>query len=293
MGYSSVLPSRGWAGGGAVDIAIVHGSDTMIDPGERGRGDFGRLWAGLVDASAGADIYLACSSDLIHAWHAKRSTQVMFGRMRGWVRFVDSEEMAAKLRGPRALARAAARTVTRSQALIDRTSRSRGVVIADVNASGVSAEFERVGRKVAAQVPFMLARDVPTIRWRWFDQPGRAWRVRGARSTGGTLLGWAVHGAATDDGARVGEIVDLVAFEPRIARALVIDAVEQLRPSGAAVVEFDCLDPRPWSARMMARAGFLPRGVGPRVSCKVVNPVWTKAAARDSWFMTLGDTDLR
>ncbi|MEZ5102725.1 MAG: hypothetical protein R3C15_23625 [Thermoleophilia bacterium] len=132
-------------------------------------------------------------------------------------------------------------------------------------------------------------RDARYLRWRWLDPRSGDWELRGVRDRRGRLRGWAVIGE--DPWAPgFGMVADLLAPDAAALRALLRDAHRQLAARGLPRVVVPLHDPRPWAARAIRSAGFLPSGEGTRVTCKVLDErLGSAPESWSSWYLTSGD----
>ena len=85
---------------------------------------------------------------------------------------------------------------------------------ADVEVLGAvaAAEVDELAAAAAAYAACMRIRDSAYLRWRWFERAEGHVTVLSAR-TAGRLSGYAVVGVESDDGRRIGRVLDLLATD--------------------------------------------------------------------------------
>ena len=125
------------------------------------------------------------------------------------------------------------------------------------------------------------------------DRPARPALDARRGSRGDRLTGWVVYGVSPFDAPGAAHIADLLAVDHGTTRALLAFAADALESTGHDVVGFECVDPRPWSRSAWLRAGFLPRGTGPNLVFRPKTDDLIESAGRlESWYLTIGDSDL-
>jgi hypothetical protein len=158
--------------------------------------------------------------------------------------------------------------------------------------SALGPEVDRLAAESAAFARCVRIRDAAYLRWRWLEQPGGHWTIRGALASDGSLRGLSVVGLDHGDRGLTGSISDLLAPEPAVLRALLVDAVETLASHGCGAVTLLLLDPRRWAERTLLRAGFVPGDSGDAVTCRSLSAAAGEAPERrESWYLTRGDTE--
>ena len=156
------------------------------------------------------------------------------------------------------------------------------------------AEVDALAEASAEFAPCIRMRTARYLRWRWLEQPDVDWQLWAARNRAGVLRGVVAFGLdLRRDSARHGRVVDLLARDAESSRVLLMAAARELGHRGCRIISFAYQDPRPWSLRACYLAGFLPRGQGPLFSGGAQQE-WTRPLADrfESWYLTLGDTDL-
>ena len=157
--------------------------------------------------------------------------------------------------------------------------------------SQTDPSFDELAAESAGFAPAVRVRDGAYLRWRWLDAPHPQWLVRCARTRSGQLCGWAVLGdRGRDDGH--GEIVDLLARDPKAIRALLIDAYRVLRSRGCTGVSIVYHDPRPWVRHALVRSGYFPASAEAPVMVKTLSDLaGPELEQLGSWYLTAGDVD--
>ncbi|HUC37955.1 MAG TPA: hypothetical protein VMR97_12640, partial [Acidimicrobiales bacterium] len=126
---------------------------------------------------------------------------------------------------------------------------------------------------------------------RWLDRPD-PWRVVVASDVGGdpeSVIGYVAF-TVLDSQCRIG---DILAFDPTTMGALIRAVTKSSSPERPGRTIFELNDPRPWPAKVLRLAGFLPRGEGPQVSIGLTDEHLPESLVRlSSFYLTAGDTDL-
>ena len=215
---------------------------------------------------------------------------VVMGRMTQWVRWHTADAIAESWskRMPRPLRAATNLFLHIERMLVDR--RAPAVEFERVQDPG--QEFDSLAAASASFASCIRVRDARYVRWRWIDNPTGQWSVWSAWRAG-ELMGWIVTGQRRGDPPSTGRIVDLLAPDARTMRQLLSFAATDHRAAGRGLVTFELNDPRPFSRGACLRAGFLPRGIAPNVTLRILDPALKGVADRiDAWYLTMGDTDL-
>ena len=212
------------------------------------------------------------------------------GKLQQWVRWLSPSAIAtSRGRLPRS-GRSLVAVVLQAVSLLAGTHRRWEVT----RITDPGEEVDDLAARSAAFARCILRRDAAYLRWRWLDQPGGRWTMLGVRDGDGRLRGITVEGMKEGEmhgPSPVGRIGDLLADGPTATRVLLDAATRTLESNGCGIVLLDLNDPRPWSRSACVRAGFLPRGRGPNVHLAGL-PGSDAARDLDSWYLTLGDTDL-
>lgn len=266
---------------------VTSGGDWMYRPDVRGTGLSKHLLPAMFElyATAGASVEFP-SPEAFVAIERRSYAVEMLGAVPQWVRWRTGRAVqASNARVPRPLGWAASRVMA-VRARLGRRGAPGRVVVARAWAEREELDALATSRRDAARC--MRVRDGAYVRWRWQEQPDRAWWMLTARDSTGALDGWLVAGVDPDG---IGRIVDLLVGDAATLTALATAAVDALGDAGAEVVTCELLDPRPWVGAAMRRAGYADRGAGPVAVCTWVaegHPAWGK---RESWYLTRGDTD--
>lgn len=270
---------------------VGRGAELMVDPGHRNQGisHAVRMRARVAQRSHPVSIHFPAEVSFLAA-RGEDSTMRRAGRLPQWVRW----EQAGALRDdqPR-IPSSVALAATFATRLTGRLSASIPGAIScqemDAEQAGrFAAGLDELCERSKEIAPCLLRRGAHYINWRWLERPD-PWRVvlamRGHQVVDGYVAFRIVEG-----NCRIG---DLLCLDPATMRCL-LGAVGRLSAGAQprrTLIELH--DPRPWATRVLRLAGFLPRGLGPAISLKTMNPtVPSSFEALSSWYLTAGDTDL-
>jgi hypothetical protein len=270
-----------WVGGER--MVVSKGGDFMIAPEHRGR----RLHRGMRDLwkerEGKVQLGMGFPLDVTVALLRKAGSDSV-GRVPQWVAWTSPAGVRTsneKVPSPAAALVAAAGNLLR---------RLPGRTTLDEITSfdSVEGELDALADRSRDIAHCIRIRDAAYLRWRWLENPERAWRVLVARDRTATLRGFVVFG-----GSKHPRIVDVLAEDRATLRALVAGAVDRLARDGAPLVTMELNDPRPWVRGTLMRLGMLPRGIGPQVTVVPHAPrLGPKPGRLDGWFITAGDTDM-
>jgi hypothetical protein len=255
VGHQAHIPARVWVRGER--LRIGHGCDTMVIPEFRGRGGMRLLMEAFLSSDHGFDLRMSYpKGGLMERYGGGRPLGV-FGHWTRWSR------RGSGLPAPARLALGAASRAYGSLASMP----SPRLEVEDLGEPG--AAVDDLDADAAGFAPCVRVRDSAYVRWRWLEHPGPRWHVRAIRR-GGRLDGWVVYGARDEHYGRVGLVADLLARDSATTRALLHDAFVTL-----------------------LRSGFVRRPHGARVICGALSARAGGDVERlESWYLTLGDTDM-
>jgi hypothetical protein len=289
LAYSTIVFAS-WVRVGGARLFRQSFLDACVDPSMRGRGIFSRAVAyqECLEYRCDFSMHERSSRAEVRGRLARRD-QRPFGNGIRVLSRVLAPGAAARLQGGRWMtARAGAYG---AWVLGSAIATLRGRPRLEVRAASFDARYDGLFEAAAAAFDFIAERGAEFLRWR-YDDP------RGGRSVArevvdrGALVGYAVVRTA---GGRA-YLADLLALPDRrdVVEALVRDAVEVGRSSGAAVI--DCWLPRRHLYRAaLQRGGFIDRGDAGvsyhpvQASDQQLAPI---AGPRARLHYTLGDTDL-
>jgi hypothetical protein len=279
VGHLASSPFPTWVDGRR--LRGVLGGDLMVAERYQGRGGMRLLFQAL-EVSHDFDLRLGFTSEMATP-RVQRYGSRLLGTLPTWTHRLRPTRpglgRARPLVGAGLRAASFAATRPRPRLLVERL-------------AALGSEVDRVAAESAAFARCVRIRDADYLRWRWLEQPGGHWTIRGALASDGTLRGLSVLGLDHGDRGLTGSISDLLAPEPAVLRALLVDAVQTLAPHGCGVVALPLLDPRPWARRTLLRAGFLPRDGADAITCRSLSAAAGEAPERrESWYLTRGDTE--
>jgi hypothetical protein len=280
-GHHAHVPGRVWVQG--AEHRIGSGCDMMVAPEARGRGGMRSLVDAFLSSAHGFDVRMNFPTERAAELMQRYGGGHVLGTIQQWTRWVErgtSLPTAARL---------ALTATTRVRGRIASVRRPP-LPVEDLGEPG--GEVDQLAGDAAGFARCIRIRDAPYLRWRWLEHPSRSWRVRAVRE-GSRLRGYAVFGVAEEAYGRIGLVVDLLARDEAATRALLLDAFDVLAAEGCSSVVCDYHDSRPWAERAMTRSGFVPRPHGPRVLAGALSESVGSVPERlDSWYLTLGDTDM-
>jgi len=262
------------------------GGDLMVDPAHRGRGISKLLRGAERPPTRALSIHFPRGN--IPPLKSRR-----IGRLTQWVRW----EQPTALRedapwlpvGVSRVAVAATRVAARGASFRHR--RIRCCELSPENFAGEEAALDALDLRSGVIAPFVMRRDAAHVRWRWLDRPD-PWRVVVASDVGGdpeSVIGYVAF-TVLDSQCRIG---DILAFDPATMGALIRAVTKSSSPERPGRTLFELNDPRPWPAKVLRLAGFLPRGEGPQVSVRLTDERLPESLVRlSSFYLTAGDTDL-
>jgi hypothetical protein len=243
------------------------------------------------DRTTTYDISLGFPREEAIAVSMKRYQARAFGTMPQWVRWHNAGAVrASNARIPMVLAAlvpAATRAVASFSALGRGRASPQEVTELDPTLRASLDQLAERTRRIAALI---RRRDAAYLQWRWFDQPGRPWRMAITQDASGAVTGMVVYGLDLEE-RDLGRVVDLLALDSSTTTVLVSHAADRLARAGAGRTVCELIDGRPWVPRAMRRAGFANRGVGPEM-ISVPTPRGAIPGEPHSFYLTFGDTDL-
>ena len=177
-----------------------------------------------------------------------------------------------------------------------RTRRPAGLEVREVDS--FDDRFDTLWEEISGQYSIQLVRDRAFLEWRFAQRPDTDYTILAAEGEGARLRGYAVLSSGEMFGLRVGFILDLAAAGNDAASALVRHALQGFREQNVDAA--GCLMlPHTWQYKVLRRAGFV---VAPKrvIHKEFYFGVQVKASAlpdelvnrRESWFLTLADTDV-
>jgi GNAT superfamily N-acetyltransferase len=263
---------------------VMLGGEVMVLPQYQRRGGMGMLIkAALVIADDHADVWIGFATDQAARLSCANVGGSVIGRLPTWLVW---PKRVPRLPAP--LGVLVARLLAGWRAIVF------GLLpCADVEVLGAvaAAEVDELAAAAAAYSVCMRVRDSAYLRWRWFERPEGHVTVLGAR-TAGRLSGYAVVGVESDDGRRIGRVLDLLASDKASLRGLLRRSLSDLTGEGCEVVTCDYLDPRPWPRSVLRLAGFT-RRPGKAITALCTSPdVGAAPELLESWYFTRGDTDV-
>jgi hypothetical protein len=281
VGHQAHIPAHVWVRGER--LRIGHGCDTMVVPEFRGRGGMRLLMEAFLSSDHGFDLRMSYPNEYSGGLMERYGGGRPLGALGHWARW---SRRGSGLRGP---ARVVIGAASRAYGSLASMPRPR-LEVEDLGEPG--AEVDDLDADAAGFAPCVRVRDAAYVRWRWLEHPGPRWRLRAVRREG-RLEGWVVYGAREERYGRVGLVADLLARDAATTRALVQDAFVTLAAEGCPSVTCQCVDPRSWAGRALLRSGFVRRPHGARVICGALSPRAGGGVERlESWYLTLGDTDM-
>jgi GNAT superfamily N-acetyltransferase len=154
--------------------------------------------------------------------------------------------------------------------------------------------FEQFFQKMSSQVPFMVAKDLSFLQWRYSPASPHATRELAVATDGnGTMIGYVVIYASKDVGHQ-GQIFDLQVLpgHRKAADLLLGHAIRRLRAQGAWVVYYHCLSsPFTIPSETLEEMGFKARG-GHRVLVKFRDQQKSEVAQhQQNWNYSFGDSE--
>jgi hypothetical protein len=279
VGHLSSSPFPTWVDGRRLSTAV--GGDLMVAERYQGRGGM-RLLFQKLEVSQDFDLRLSFTSEMATP-RIQRYGSRLLGTLPSWTHRLRPTRpglgRARPLEGAALRAVSLVATRPRPRLLVERLAE-------------LGPEVDRLAAESAAFARCVRIRDAAYLRWRWLEQPGGHWTIRGALAADGSVRGVSVLGLDHGDRGLTGSISDLLAPEPAVLRALLVDAVQTLAQHGCGAVTLVLLDPRPWSRRTLLRAGFLPGDTGDAITCRSLSAAAGEAPERrESWYLTRGDTE--
>lgn len=257
VGHYSATPLRLRLG--HRDLAVVHGSDSMVASDFRGRG-----------------VMTAICREAHQAWAAGGTSLLLTLPTQNWVKLNDRVGYRATfdlgwlwrpLRPSALLPRRMRRVGSREDGAarewnrlgrggLERAGGGGGVEVSPVDSPG--PEFDSLWEAVKGRYEALVVRDREWLRYRFVTAPAFDYRILLAR-VGSRPVGYLVYRLMPGDEGPGAWIADLfTAPDDRAARAALLRAAfGELRRSGAADVRIYAADPP--LARELKRAGFLQR----------------------------------
>lgn len=287
VGHVAVERGTFWVDG--TERAVVMGADFMVHPRHRGLHLTNYFWRPILRLYEQVDINIAFpAATSMRMAQRLDAVDALLGEIPQWLWWANAAAVRKDRPGLPLAVAAAVAAGCRFLVATANHPRTAAIESIDVIDAGLAGELDELSIAVARTVRCVRHRTGGYLRWRWREQPGRSWTMLGSRDRDGRLNGFAVCGRIGDRG----RIVDLLALDAGTQRRLVASAISELHAVGCDRVSIELLDPRPWSARSLRRAGLLRRGRGPQIMVNHAKPAVRDAAlARESWYLTIGDTD--
>jgi hypothetical protein len=175
--------------------------------------------------------------------------------------------------------------------------KAKGIVIREV--TSFSEAVDDFWKRASKPHKIISVRDRKYLNWRYFECPGRTYRVLIAEDTG-ILVGYLVHRVFEKDGLKMGGIMDVLVEPGRrdVLHALLGRGISALREQEVdAVMSLMQRDDFYYPA--LQRWGFakVPERLNPRafnLVCRVLEAGLPKGEffTPENWFITLGDFDV-
>lgn len=147
-------------------------------------------------------------------------------------------------------------------------------------------EFTLFSRLLAPRMGVCGDRSAEYLNWRFMQHPKRRYQLVTARKDG-RLCGFLIYHRDGEDAA----IVDLLAEEDRVVKAILIEAIAVLRRSGAHTVSAPFLKSHP-GQEVLKDCGFQPRESTPVMTLSLP---WAanhgSGPSADRWYLTHGDRE--
>ena len=110
----------------------------------------------------------------------------------------------------------------------------------------IESDFDDLWSVAAGEIPFVFARDAPTLTWRYKDDPLIRHTLIAARDLDGTLMGYTALCLVQRGEIRIGKIMDLFCAPsraPRVVNALLPAVLHHFRVVGADLISSKGLHP--------------------------------------------------
>jgi hypothetical protein len=149
-------------------------------------------------------------------------------------------------------------------------------------------EVENLFHEVRSGFDVILDRSRVYLNWRFRKNP-ETYTLLGARTKVGKLAGYLVYKVDRRRRLRIGRLVDYLARDEEIFRALLDESLDRLKREGADLAT--CWAPRknPYGS-VLRRRGFLPQRRVPVVLHR--HPAWKDVFKRElRWHFTMADSD--
>jgi GNAT superfamily N-acetyltransferase len=252
VGLIALVPTR--LRSGSAEVLGYQAIDTAVHPSCRGRGLFVRTGelAQDPDGLGGEVIWGFPNANAAPGW---------YGRL-GWTNFGQVPLLMRPLRGSFLLGRLHPRLSALNLPLIRRRTSSAEIY---TDAVRLSADFDKLWRRVAPQLGTAVDRSGDWLRWRLVDKPGSNYRCVGKKSPAGDLEAFVATKLADKHGGRlcyVMEVTSTLDHQRDLTRILLGELSVAAR-SGAEVALAWCAKSTP-TYRAYRKAGFLPVPPGMR-----------------------------
>lgn len=150
-------------------------------------------------------------------------------------------------------------------------------------------EADQLYARCATHWNASAVRDALFLNWRFVEHPRQRYRISGFRS-GAELRGYAVQRPGNELGPRLALLLDWLVLpgDEEAAEALLADALEGARASGAQALAASFPEWSPWSLWFQER-GFLHHPSAHVQVLRGATPRYDMLWLRDNWWTTLAD----
>jgi Acetyltransferase (GNAT) domain len=147
-------------------------------------------------------------------------------------------------------------------------------------------EFTQAFRQWRPRMGTCADRTAEHLNWRFLQHPQRRYQLLTARKEG-RLCGYLIYYWAGEDGT----VVDLLAEEDHVCKALLFETIAILRSCGASTLSAPFLSSHV-GRRVFEDCGFQPRESSPVIVLKLPWGIGQQAdQSTDRWFLTHGDRE--
>lgn len=285
VGMIALIPTRLTNGVSGFDG--YQAVDTVVDPSCRGQGLFVEMGNVATDPKA-------IGADVLWGFPNASASRGWYGRL-GWTNFGAVPLLVRPLRSSFVLGR-----VHRSLRSIDVPLIRNRAINAQAYQDGraLSAEFDKLWRRVALQYGIAVERSGEWMRWRLMDKPGTDYRCIGLKSETGELEAFVATKVVEKHGARLCYVMEAICLPGRLGalRDLLLSELSRAAREGAEAALAWCPKTAP-NYRAYRRAGFLPfppklRPIEINFGARALVPEATVVAAPDArWYVSLLDSD--
>jgi hypothetical protein len=271
----------------AKELLCYQAVDTVVEPSCRGQGLFVQMGELAQDPAV-------LGGEVLWGFPNASAAPGWYGRLR-WTNFGVVPLLVRPLRSSFVLGR-----VHRSLRWIDvpliGNRRSEPFLYEDADA--LSADFDRLWRRIAPQFGIAVERSGHWMRWRLMEKPGAGYRCVGIKCAQGELESFVATKVVEKHGARLCYVMEAVSLPDRTTelRNLLSSELSRAAREGAEAALAWCPKDAP-NYRAYRRAGFLPfppslRPIEINFGAKALAPDAAAAALPGArWYVSFLDSD--